>query len=170
MIIRVKHDTHYTVIRDKTLRDSRLSFRASGLLAYLLSLPDDAAISRHELMKAKTDGEHSVREGLKELQKAGYLERIRIQNPDGRWSTEVTVRECPRRTGGGKSPTGQRTLPVGGFPTTGFPPTKYEVPRRGATPPSPPPENLPSPDPITDNDRRAAARGLSAARAHLRTA
>ncbi|MGR5875594.1 hypothetical protein ACT7DH_27750 [Bacillus pacificus] len=40
-IFRVKKDVNYSVIHNTPLRDEKLSWRAKGLLAYMLSLPDD---------------------------------------------------------------------------------------------------------------------------------
>lgn len=55
------------------LRDKRLSFKAKGILAYMLSLPDDWVFYETEIIKHATDGKQSLRSGLKELQEAGYL-------------------------------------------------------------------------------------------------
>jgi hypothetical protein len=115
MIIRVAHREHFTVIRNKTLRDSRLSFKARGLLAYLLSLPDDTSLDRRRLEGAGPDGAHAIRMGLQELTNAGYLRHEKRQDELGRWRTEATLYEVPKapRTGGGKSATGMRLSAVG---------------------------------------------------------
>lgn len=109
VIIRVEHQTHYTVIRDKTIRDSRLSYKARGLLSYLLSLPDDTLVNREILAAASDrDGPDAVRTGLRELVLTGYIEHRQVQGDDGRWRTETVVRERPRqrRTEGGKTTAG----------------------------------------------------------------
>lgn len=93
MIIRVKHAAQFTVARNKTLRDSRLSFRATGLLVYLLSLTDDATTNARKLAKVKPEGEYAILTALAELEKAGYLTREKRQIERGRWVTEVTIRE-----------------------------------------------------------------------------
>ena len=42
MIIRViRHEQNFTVIDNACQRDLTLSFKATGLLAYLLSMPDE---------------------------------------------------------------------------------------------------------------------------------
>ncbi|KAB1363607.1 DNA-binding protein, partial [Bacillus thuringiensis] len=48
-IFRVKKDTNYSVIHNTPLRDENLSWRAKGLLAYMLSLPDDWTFHATEL-------------------------------------------------------------------------------------------------------------------------
>lgn len=94
MIIRVEHKRRYTVIADRSLKDSRLSFRATGVLAYLLSLPDGTDISGRRLCQAKREGRDATLAALTELEDAGYLTRSRRQNQaDGRWTTLCTVVE-----------------------------------------------------------------------------
>jgi len=95
VIIRVKHEKNYTVISDHSLRDDRLSFRATGVLAYLLSLPDGTELSGVRLVAAKAEGRDAVYTALKELQDAGYLLRTKRQDETGHWYTSCTVRELP---------------------------------------------------------------------------
>ncbi|TKI88055.1 DNA-binding protein, partial [Bacillus wiedmannii] len=40
-IFRVKKDNNYSVINNTGLKDKRLSWKAKGILAYILTLPDD---------------------------------------------------------------------------------------------------------------------------------
>lgn len=131
MIIRVaSHQNHYTVIRNKTLRDSRLSFKARGLLAYLLSLPDDTTLDRRRLEDAGPDGQMAIRTALQELAAAGYLCHEKHQDSHGRWRTEATVYEVAKTllTGGGKTTTGMRVT-GGGKPTTKSRSNKEKGPR-----------------------------------------
>lgn len=108
MIIRVQHLDKYVSVRNRTVRDKRLSYKATGLLVYLLSLPDDATVDRVGLARSKRDGQDSVMTGLRELAEAGYIEYRKVQDERGRWKTEATVREAPRRpgTGAGKTSNG----------------------------------------------------------------
>lgn len=106
-IIRVRHEEHFTVIRNRTLRDSRLSFKATGLLAYLLSLPDGTTMSRQELAKVKRDGQDAVMTALRELRNAGYIEHEKVQDEYGIWRTETTVRECPKSPATGPTVAGK---------------------------------------------------------------
>lgn len=95
MIIRVEHKKQYTVISNYSLRDDRLSFRATGLLAYILSLPDGHELSGVRLVEAKSEGRDAVYTALKELEEAEYLVRSKRQDETGRWYTVCTVRELP---------------------------------------------------------------------------
>lgn len=63
----------YILINQDALADGTLSFKARGILAYLLSLPAGSDISPDRITKSGTDGERAVKSGLKELQDAGYL-------------------------------------------------------------------------------------------------
>jgi hypothetical protein len=95
VIIRVPHRRKYTVIADAALRDSRLSFRATGVLAYLLSFPDGTEFSGRRLAQVKAEGRDAILKAMDELHKAGYLQRERSQLLDGRWTTTVTILELP---------------------------------------------------------------------------
>lgn len=98
-IIRVKKRPSNFVMMDKTfLEDNRLSFKAKGILAYLLSKPDNWKVITKNLVNASSDGEYSVYSGLKELKKYGYFEKIPIRNEQGtrivRW--ESVIYEVPK--------------------------------------------------------------------------
>lgn len=82
-IKRAKRRTNFTMISNVGLRDERLSYKSKGLLAYMLSLPDDWVFYESELVNHSIDGKASVKSGLKELQEAGYLTRQRKRNDKG---------------------------------------------------------------------------------------
>lgn len=82
-IKRAKRRTNFTMISNVGLRDERLSYKAKGILAYMLSLPDDWVFYESELVKHSTDGKASVKSGLKELQETGYLTRKRRRDDKG---------------------------------------------------------------------------------------
>ncbi|MED1406952.1 DnaD domain protein [Bacillus mycoides] len=92
-IFRVKKDTNYSVIHNTPLRDENLSWRAKGLLAYMLSLPDDWTFHATELSQHAKDSEKTTTSIIKELKKAGYLRRYPIQNQEtgkiSHWETIV---------------------------------------------------------------------------------
>lgn len=97
-VIRVRKRPSNFVMMDKTfLEDERLSFKAKGILAYLLSKPDDWKVIVGNLVNSSKDGKASVYAGLKELKECGYYEKVPIRNEQGtriiRW--ESTVYEVP---------------------------------------------------------------------------
>lgn len=56
MIFKQQKRKTYTVIDNGALRDPGLSFKATGLLAFLLSLPDNWRPNTRHLSSIKTDG------------------------------------------------------------------------------------------------------------------
>lgn len=73
MIVRVKrHENNFVMIDNRPLCDVRLSWKARGLLAYLLSRPNNWKVNSNHLSSISTDGPLAVQTGLKELQQAGY--------------------------------------------------------------------------------------------------
>lgn len=84
-IVRAKRKTNFTIIGNTGLKDKRLSLKAKGLLAYMLSLPDDWIFYETELIEHCTDGRDSVRKGLQELEKLGYLVRFQKREDKGKF-------------------------------------------------------------------------------------
>lgn len=63
----------WTQVLNDTVRDGSLSFRATGLLVYLLSLPEDWKINYEHIASVKTEGRDAVITAFDELRKAGYI-------------------------------------------------------------------------------------------------
>lgn len=83
---------------DKTfLEDTRLSYKAKGILAYLLSKPDNWKVIIGNLVNSSADGKASVYAGLKELKECGYYQKLPIRDEKKRkivrW--ESTIYENP---------------------------------------------------------------------------
>ncbi|MEE0929943.1 MAG: helix-turn-helix domain-containing protein [Acutalibacteraceae bacterium] len=96
-IFRVEKNSNYTVISNYHLRDKNLSLRTIGLLSLILSLPDNWDYSQAGLAAICKDGEDSVRSGLKELEKYGYLERERERDENGRMKGVIyKIYEMPK--------------------------------------------------------------------------
>lgn len=81
--IRVEITRGYTVLQNEALRDPRLSFKARGLLAYMLSLPPEWNFSVSGLSRASRDGKDAIRSALRELEAAGYLVREAQAHDEG---------------------------------------------------------------------------------------
>lgn len=84
-MIRVNKNSNYVVLSKKGLEDTRLIWKAKGLLAYLLSLPDDWKIYQEELAKHSKDGVKSTASALKELINNGYIVRECLRDEKGRF-------------------------------------------------------------------------------------
>lgn len=65
----------FTQLANDVFRESRLSYKAKGILVQCLSLQNGWNFSAKRLMANATDGERSVLAGLKELEELGYLKR-----------------------------------------------------------------------------------------------
>jgi len=65
--------SNYTQISNDMLRDNRISFKAKGILSCLLSNRKGWTSYLEGLKKLTNEGEASIRSGMKELTKAGYL-------------------------------------------------------------------------------------------------
>jgi len=92
------HDHPYAQIANEVLEDSDLSFKAKGILAYLLSRSDDWQVRQGQLESLGPDGRHAVRSGVQELREVGYLDRTQLRKPDGGFlSHEYVVFETPAR-------------------------------------------------------------------------
>jgi hypothetical protein len=85
-IKRVKRETPFVQIDKRALQDESLSWKAKGLLAYLLSLPDDWQIYINELKNHATDGRDSTATALKELISAGYITRNYAEREEGKFT------------------------------------------------------------------------------------
>ncbi|MGH0943288.1 DnaD domain-containing protein [Bacillus mycoides] len=94
---RVNKDKNYTTINNTGLKDKRLSWKAKGILAYILTLPDDWVFYMEEVTKHSKDGIASLKAGMKELKECGYVKRFPIKGEDGKihkW--EMIIYEVPQ--------------------------------------------------------------------------
>ena len=81
MKIVVKKKDNFTTVHNNLILDEKLSWKAKGLLIYMLSRPTGWKYKSAEIAKNSTDGRDSVRNGLKELVENGYISRQK--NSDG---------------------------------------------------------------------------------------
>ncbi|EOP99234.1 DnaD and phage-associated domain-containing protein [Bacillus cereus HuB4-4] len=94
---RVNKDKNYTTINNTGLKDTRLSWKAKGILAYILTLPDDWIFYMEEVTKHSKDGIASLKAGMKELKECGYVKRFPIKGEDGKISRwEMIIYEVPQ--------------------------------------------------------------------------
>ena len=77
--------TKYTSIFNDVLQNTKLSFRARGLLSYLLSLPSDWIPVKTQIMKANNYNKTKFNAIWKELVDAGYIESVREKNDRGQY-------------------------------------------------------------------------------------
>ena len=85
----------YVKVPSATARDKRLSFRARGVLVYLLDLPDGWDVRSEQVASEGKEGREAVRTALNELAALGYyrLERRRLLN--GTFAMGTAIGETP---------------------------------------------------------------------------
>lgn len=86
-----KTRTSATSIPWSTAQDARLSFRARGVLTYLLSKPPGWKVDAARIAKDGAEGRDAVEKALRELRQAGYYRVIRYRR-DGVDASGVTRR------------------------------------------------------------------------------
>lgn len=96
MIVKViRHDRDFFQMDNAPMEDRRLSWKAKGLLAYLVSRPHDWIVRLGDLEGRSTDGRSAVRSGLEELKQFGYAEFHREHREDGTFECWWVVYERP---------------------------------------------------------------------------
>ena len=97
-VFRIEKNKNYTVMANYHLRDISLSLKAKGLLSLMLSLPEDWDYTTKGLACICKDGVDSICSTVKELEKAGYVQRRRLRNELGHLTEiEYTILEKPVR-------------------------------------------------------------------------
>ena len=125
-VFRIEKNKNYTVMANYHLRDISLSLKAKGLLSLMLSLPEGWDYTTKGLACICKDGVDSICSTVKELEKAGYVQRRRLRNELGHLTEiEYTILEKPVR------PSSSENLPQpDNSANTGTPP-KREKPILG---------------------------------------
>jgi DnaD/phage-associated family protein len=80
-IYRIQKKDNYVVLDKGFLHDKTLSWQAKGLLAYMLSLPNDWEFNMKDLKNRSKNGRDATYRIMKELIEAGYV--TRVENRDG---------------------------------------------------------------------------------------
>ena len=79
-----RYYANVTTLPTGLIQDASLSFKARGILFYLLSKPTDEDVSLHNIAAmSKTEGLSAVRSGMQELQAAGYIRLEPVRNARG---------------------------------------------------------------------------------------
>ena len=100
-VFRTEKVSDYAVIAKHHLKNRALSYKAKGLMTFMLSLPEDWDYSLAGLAILASDGIDGVRSGIKELEEQGYLTRRRLRDAGGKLGDiEYTIHEIPQISGG----------------------------------------------------------------------
>ena len=95
-VFRVEKTKGYTVMSNHHLRNHTLSLKAKGLLSQMLSLPEDWDYTLQGLAQINKESIDAIREAVRELERAGYIERSRERDERGCLrGTVYTIYEQP---------------------------------------------------------------------------
>ena len=95
-VFRVERNTGYTVMSNHHLRNKELSLKAKGLLSQMLSLPEDWDYTLAGLSYINREKIDAIREAIRELERAGYIQRSRERDEKGRLrGTDYIIYEQP---------------------------------------------------------------------------
>ena len=83
-VFRVEKNKGYTVMSNHHLRNKELSLKAKGLLSQMLSLPEDWDYTLAGLSLINREKIDAIREAVRELENAGYIQRSRERDEKGR--------------------------------------------------------------------------------------
>lgn len=82
-IRRVKRRSNFTTVNNDYLQDEKLSWKAKGLITYIMSLPHDWTLNLSDLKNRSKDGRDSTAAGLRELIENGYCCRNMQRGENG---------------------------------------------------------------------------------------
>jgi hypothetical protein len=74
----------FTIVRNDALRNPNISLKAKGLLAQMLSFPDDWEYHVNHLETLNTDGRDGMRTAMRELMAQGYVTRTQMRAETGK--------------------------------------------------------------------------------------
>ncbi len=77
---------HFTHLPNEWVRDERLSYKARGVLAVLVSHREGWQTSMAQLIAGGREGREAVQGAVAELEALGYLRRERVQGEGGRFA------------------------------------------------------------------------------------
>lgn len=91
----IEKNKNYTIMSNYHLQDRNLSYKAKGLLSFMLSLPEDWDYSINGLVAISKEGVKAIKNILQELQKYGYLVIKKKQNEIGQFEYDYLIYEYP---------------------------------------------------------------------------
>ncbi|OZE95068.1 helix-turn-helix domain-containing protein [Rhodococcus sp. 15-2388-1-1a] len=145
---RIPAADNFTIVPNRWLRDERLSRRARGLLAELMSHRQGWRISVKSLAESGPEGLTAIRSAIAELEELGYLERLEKRENGKFAAMDYVLRDpvdIPEPPSPGY-PTTDDESPSSGFPTTVDPSSTERTPKKTIPPEDHLEENNPSRD------------------------
>lgn len=110
-VFRVEKTRDYTVMANHHLKNKELTLKAKGLLSVMLSLPEDWDYTLKGLSHINREGVDAIREAVRELEHAGYVQRSRNKNAKGQFADiEYVIYEQPRRPYADEEPASEKPM------------------------------------------------------------
>ena len=94
-VFKIEKNQNYTVMSNHHLSDRNLSYKAKGLLSFMLSLPDDWDYSLAGLCSISKESRDGIRSILKELQEHHYVEIEKVRGYKGYFEYNYLIYEVP---------------------------------------------------------------------------
>ncbi len=94
-VFKIEKTRNYTVMSNYHLKDKNLSYKAKGLLSFMLSLPDDWDYSLAGLCAISKESRDGIRSILKELQKYHYVKIEKVRGEKGHFEYNYLIYEIP---------------------------------------------------------------------------
>ena len=94
-VFKIEKNNNYTVMSNYHLRDRNLSYKAKGLLSFMLSLPKEWDYSMNGLVAISKEKLKAIRNILRELEDNKYLIRTRMQGEHGKFYYDYSIYEIP---------------------------------------------------------------------------
>jgi len=95
-VFRVEKKKNFTVMSNHHLTNRHLSLKAKGLFSQMLSLPDIWNYSIRGLASLNIEGVDAIRSAICELEREGYIKRIRERSGGRFTSVEYIIHEEPQ--------------------------------------------------------------------------
>jgi predicted transcriptional regulator len=94
-VFKIEKTKDYTVMSNYHLRDKNLSYKAKGLLSFMLSLPEDWDYSLAGLCSISKESRDGIKSILKELQENHYVEIENVRGDKGYFEYNYLIYEIP---------------------------------------------------------------------------
>lgn len=94
-VFKIEKTKGYTIMSNYHLQDRNLTYKAKGLLSFMLSLPDDWDYSLKGLCAISKESRDGIRSILKELQEHHYLEIEKTRGDKGYFEYNYLIYEIP---------------------------------------------------------------------------
>lgn len=91
----IEKNKNHTIMSNYHLQDKNLSYKAKGLLSFMLSLPETWDYSMKGLEAISKESIKALRNILLELENSKYITRIRKQDEHGKFYYDYSICEIP---------------------------------------------------------------------------